>query len=221
MTKKNLYERLEMLGFPVFEKNDVQTANSTLAEVVQNKDIRLREGFPVMLVTSIEKQWFNYTEALKHVGFQGTAGLNSFIVMSLAVYEVMHLTSPEIALLRKQFKAEDDRDFLYFREKLKNDEDFTLLGQMMSSERIKTTFNSYRGEIQAGLTELLSMKDGHDLQLALSQIFSPKQKELVLKRLRGEKLSKTEREYYSRVVRKKILALANPELHKLSQKLLQ
>jgi hypothetical protein len=220
MTEKNLHERLEMLGFPVFEKNDMQTANSTLAEVVQSKDIRLREGFPVMLATSIEKHWFNYTEVLRHVGPQGTAGLDSFIVMSLAVYEVMHLTSPEIVILRKQFKSEDDRDFLYFRDKLKNDEDFTILGMTMSGERIKTAFNCYHGEIQAGITELLSIKDGHDLQFALSQIFSPKQKELVLKKLRAERLSKTEREYYSRTVRKKILALANPELHKLSQKLL-
>jgi hypothetical protein len=54
----------------------------------------------------------------------------------------------------------------------------------------------------------------------MSQIFSTKQKELVMKKLKGEKLTKTEREYFSRVVKKKVMALANTQLHRLSQKLL-
>jgi hypothetical protein len=32
--------------------------------------------------------------------------------------------------------------------------------------------------------------------------------------------AKTEKEYYSRTVRKKVAALANPELHRLAQKLM-
>jgi hypothetical protein len=58
------------------------------------------------------------------------------------------------------------------------------------------------------------------LEYSLSQVFSPKQKELFLKKLKREKLTKTEKEYFSRAVKKKVLALANPELHRLSQKLL-
>jgi len=54
-----------------------------------------------------------------------------------------------------------------------------------------------------------------------SQIFSPKQKELFKKKLEGDLLSKTEQEYYSRTVKKKVVALANSELHALSQKLLE
>ncbi len=30
-------------------------------------------------------------------------------------------------------------------------------------------------------------------------------------------MTKTEKEYYSRVVRKKVMALANPQLHELAQ----
>ena len=60
-----------------------------------------------------------------------------------------------------------------------------------------------------------------DLEYALSQVFSPKQKELFLKKLKGEKLSKTEKEYSSRVVKKKAMALANSELHTLAKKYLK
>jgi hypothetical protein len=57
------------------------------------------------------------------------------------------------------------------------------------------------------------------LEYALSQLFSPKQKELFQKKLKGELLTKTEKEYFSRTVKKKVAALANPELHRLAQKL--
>lgn len=59
------------------------------------------------------------------------------------------------------------------------------------------------------------------LDAAFAQMFSPKQKELFLKKLNGETLSKTDREYYSRVVRKRVVALANSELHQLAQRVLE
>ena len=57
------------------------------------------------------------------------------------------------------------------------------------------------------------------LNLDLSTIFPPKQKELVLKKLNGEPLTKTEQEYYSRIVKKKLEALANSEIRKIASSL--
>jgi len=39
--------------------------------------------------------------------------------------------------------------------------------------------------------------------------------------LEGLPLTKTEKEYYSRTVKKKVVALANDELHSLAKKLLE
>ena len=58
------------------------------------------------------------------------------------------------------------------------------------------------------------------LEYALSQVCSPKQKELFKKRLEGLPLTKTEKEFYSRAVKTKVVAFANDELHSLSKKLL-
>lgn len=55
----------------------------------------------------------------------------------------------------------------------------------------------------------------------LDRLFSPKQKELVLKKRDGESFTKTEREYYSRVVRKKLDAIANEEVLELANKLVR
>lgn len=59
--------------------------------------------------------------------------------------------------------------------------------------------------------------DELSLEYALSQVFSPKQKELFRKKLDGQPLTKTEKEYYSRTVKKKLAALANAELHRLAR----
>jgi len=71
------------------------------------------------------------------------------------------------------------------------------------------------------LKEFAEMQDEFELEFALSQIFSKKQKELFFKKLKGEKLTKTEREYYSRSVKKKVLALSNSDLHKLALRLIR
>ncbi len=93
--------------------------------------------------------------------------------------------------------------------------------RLMSSQRLKTTFNNYFLNKQSSLRDLLSTKEELGLEQALSQVFSPKQKELFFKKLKSEKLTKTEKEYFSRAVKKKVLALANTQLHQLSQRLLR
>lgn len=65
-------------------------------------------------------------------------------------------------------------------------------------------------------TETTTPLDRH-----LDEIFSTKQKELFLKKIGGKKLTKTEKEYFSRVVKKKVLALADSDIHQMSKKLLQ
>lgn len=73
-------------------------------------------------------------------------------------------------------------------------------------------------------SEIKKIDNIHDelsLEYALSQIFTPKQKEIFLKRLQGKKLTKTEREYFYRVVKKKALALANVDLQRLAQQVIR
>jgi hypothetical protein len=42
-----------------------------------------------------------------------------------------------------------------------------------------------------------------------------------MKKVRGEKLNKTEREYFSRVVKKRLMAVTDPDVHRLAMKALQ
>jgi hypothetical protein len=57
------------------------------------------------------------------------------------------------------------------------------------------------------------------LNVYLDRLFSPKQKELVLKKRDGLVFTKTEREYYSRIVRKKLEAIADHEVGEIARSL--
>ena len=58
-----------------------------------------------------------------------------------------------------------------------------------------------------------------DLDILLDRLFSPKQKELVIKKRDGKTFTKTEREYYSRTVRKKLEAIASEPVNRLAREL--
>jgi hypothetical protein len=55
----------------------------------------------------------------------------------------------------------------------------------------------------------------------LKLLFSEKQKELIFKKVKQRPMTKTEREYYSRVVKKKLAAIAAPEVQELATALTQ
>ena len=91
---------------------------------------------------------------------------------------------------------------------------------VLDSERVKGLFELYF-EKKAETDKRRQEKHAEfSLEYALSRVFSPKQKELFKKKLEGLPLTKSEKEYYSRTVKKKVVALANDELHSLSKKLL-
>jgi hypothetical protein len=222
MKNDSLLKRVSELGFPLFETEGDQNANLTLADMAKSRDLRLWEGFPVVLANTAEKGLFNYERVNGYLKKPfDKLPLVSLMVMSLAVYRFFNLKFSWADKFYKSLPNDRKKEFSRFLEKLKNDSNFNVAGREMSADRLKTVFSNYFVQSQAKLSELLSVKDELSLEYSLSQVFSPKQKELFLKKLRREKLTKTENEYFSRVVKKKVLALANPELHHLAQALLK
>lgn len=75
-------------------------------------------------------------------------------------------------------------------------------------------------ERKPAATQTLRAGSAH-LGRQLELLFSEKQKELIFKKLKNQHLTKTEREYYSRVVKKKLAVIAAPEIHELATALTQ
>jgi hypothetical protein len=216
----NLVNDLSKFGFQLLNNSNLQDANATLAEVAKSNELRFWEGFPVVLAYSADKNLFDYNKVMKYTPHDSDkSNFNSLMDMSLALYKLLNLN---FSWANKYYKSLDDQrknEFNNFLFKLKNNEEFMLRHKNMSAERVKAVFNNYFNQSHSQLNDVVSVKNQFDLEYALSQMFPPKQKELFMKKLRNEKMNKTEREYYSRVVRKKVQALANSELHNLAQKL--
>ncbi|MFA5500717.1 MAG: hypothetical protein WC404_06530 [Candidatus Omnitrophota bacterium] len=217
---ESLYNKLTELGFPLFHNREPRDANATLAEMAKSTDLRLWEGFPVVLANSAEKGLLDYGAARRLLDDnRDKNNLDRLAAMSLALYENMGLKFYWVKNLHEKLSTGWKGYLNEYLPKLKKSEDFKVGEKTMSSVRLKNVFNNYYKQAGSDLSDLLSTKEQFGLEYAMSQVFSPKQKELFMKKLRNEKMSKTEREYYSRVVRKKVQALANSELNSLAQKL--
>jgi hypothetical protein len=186
-----------------------------LAEVVKSRDVRLWEGFPLMLANAAKGDLFDHGKVRAHLKNQAQKRcFDQLLSLSLALYDALDLKFSWVGSLPK-----DERLYGLLLEKLKRGKEVKVCGVMFSLERLKNTFKNYFKEGERNLSELAAMKEDFGVEYALSQVFPPKQKELFFKKLKREKLTKTEREYYSRAVRKKVMALVNPELHRLAQKI--
>lgn|SRR3989338_4953373 len=222
MKNYNLLKRVSDLGFPLFEAEEDKKVNLTLADMVKTKDLRLWEGFPVVLANSAEKGLFDYEKVKRHLkGPADKSCMAELLALSLALYKFFNLKFTWTAGLHKSLADVSKKKSERFLDSLKNSDELQVGSHRMSTHRLKAVFTNYFSQSQARLSGLVSVKNELGLEYALSQVFSPKQKELFFKKLKKEKLTKTEKEYFSRAVKKKVLALANSELHSLSQRLLE
>lgn len=221
MNKTTLFKNLKDLGYPLFEVKKSPDANQTLAQVVKTQNPRLLEGFPLLLANSLEKHLFDFKKAQSYLnGPKEKKYFRNLVLMSLALYKYLSL---KLFGLEKLFQSDYFNRNLFnkFLSCYRKKEDLPVAGKQLSSVRVTNTFKNYFRHAELDLKNYVEMKDEFDLEYGMSQLFSTKQKELFLKKLRGEKMTKTEREYFSRSVKKKVLALANSDLHKLAKRLVK
>lgn len=95
-------------------------------------------------------------------------------------------------------------------------------GMIVSIQDLENYLNSYlSGRLQfRGNRDQIGYSESKTLNVYLDRLFSAKQKELVLKKRDGIAFTKTEREYYSRVVRKKLEAIASEEVGEIAKNLI-
>lgn len=222
MTDRKLLNSLSKLGFPMFGPEEEMDVHETLAEVVKSEDARLWEGFSVLLANAAENYPFSYEKVAQLLAEEKSREqFHRLVLLSLAVYDTYHLQFSWASHLRKSLTNSDKELVRSLRNKLVQNQSPGWEDVELDPERLKSLFALY---FERNGEKRRRRRDRHDefsLEFALSQVFSPKQKELFNKRLEGLPLTKTEREYYSRTVKKKVVALANPELHTLSRRLLE
>jgi len=223
MRKEDLIVALGDFGYqlvtPKKKKNTKDEFMKILDELAVSKDPRLVEGFPVLLA-----KWFEKSLEFDTKGFLSRHSAKSQKRKNL---EKLLLVS---SYLMDQEKLKKPKDFDKVAESLRAKWENLLSGNVvnleelsLSVERLHNTLRRYMSELESSRSIRSDKKTGQSRlfrrHLHLSTLFSPKQKELFLKKLEGKPLTKTEREYYSRVVKKKLDALTNSEVRKIATSL--
>ena len=222
MNENELYKSLSKLGFPMFEPNEELEVNKTLAEVVKSNNTRLWEGFPVLLANAGERFQFDSTLVDQELTTkEQKKQYHRLVLLSAAVYAYYHLSFSWLKKLQMTFSSDDKNRVKAWRNALAHENAANRSDYEFDPERVRGLFELY---YEQKIEKDKRRKDRYEefsFEYALSQIFSPKQKELFQKKLDGKPLTKTEREYFSRTVKKKVIALANSELHSLAKRLLE
>jgi len=221
MNTEELITALGELGYRLFtpEKRRISSNKvlDVLDELAGSEDPRLIEGFPVVLANCAHRGIkLDIRSLLSRYGrrSQRRADLEKLILASSDLLAQEGLGKPEgldgiVDTLRMNYG-----DLL--KEKVLD------LGKhrSVSTERLRNALRRYAIDLER--SESVRERDrrrqlrSFQLDLHLSTLFPPKQKELILKKLKGDPLSKTEKEYYSRVVKKKLEGVANSELRKIA-----
>ena len=224
MKRKDLVFNLGRLGYSLVTPDVPEVGEEQvvelLAELVDSKDLRLVEGFPVVLANCAQRGMnleFTALLAKYKPRSRKRQNLEKLLLLSSDLLTQEGLDKPEgLEEVKKSFKDK-------YGDLLTNEVVTLGAKTSLSTERLRNTLKRYLSTLKTSRATRKREKDkqrrSFQLNYFLSTLFSPKQKELVLKKLNGEPLNKTEKEYFSRTVKKKLEALNNSEVRKVAKAL--
>jgi hypothetical protein len=221
MKREELIESLARFGYTLIEPKPKKMSRpqviALLEELADSMDSRLIEGFPVVLANcahrGIKLDW----DALLRANSRNRDKERSLEKLLLLSWDLLDNEGIEMPVgldsvvesLRSRYGDLLDRDTVTLAS-----------GISLSTERLRNSVRRYAIDLPTGTSARKKAQNrqlrSFQLNLHLSTLFPPKQKELVLKKLKGEEMTKTEQEYYSRVVKKKLEALADADLRKIA-----
>jgi len=221
MKREDLIFNLGRLGYalvrPETRKVKDYEVLELLDELAESEDPRLVEGFPVILANCAQRDLkLNFRTLLsRHKSdSRKQQALEKLLLLSSTLLAQQGLDKPKnLESLSKSLEAKHG-DLLA--------KDFVDLGNQvsLSTERLRNTLKRYTADISTSKSTRDRAKNrqrrSFQLNYYLSTLFAPKQKEILLKKYHGEPLNKTEKEYFSRKVKKKLEAMTNKEIMKVA-----
>ena len=225
--KKDLLEQLAQFGYALtVPETHVAAPEKVLEALLRQNDVRLLEGFPVVLANALSQK--NALTWEKSVWRPGKAfsektkeRWTALMAVSLFLFRlfgaVKEAQDRVLKLLEKDPEA--DKVLEALERNLSGQGDVKAAGLRFSAERLKTVFRNYVVQQSGSGEKAREQKDALERELLLSEVFTPRQKELLAKKHAGTPLSKTEREYYYRVVKKRLKVLADSRLYQMARDL--
>lgn len=211
--------------------NLAQTAarhpSTVLRKMLLSEEGRILEGIPVVLAHILmnnvdDLDLFELEESLP-------ANLRKRFRICAAVTYWFLFWVPDSksaqATLKKYLHKRDASTLESVQEKLRNRLRIPIGERAVyDPERLENTFKNYVveqfAEQQNSLNHKLEMKRAAVFNDAASELFTEKQKAVMMRVLNHEMLTKTEKEYYSRVIKPRLKAIRNPDVQSIAATLL-
>lgn len=224
MTKDQLADSLANYGYPLLmpESNKPE---EVLENLLVQDDQRLLEGFPVVFLSALQEkeilEWETDHWNPNKLSKKLQTRLLYLLAVSFLLFNRYHVDKKYAArtlnLLHKLPRGREfsRKDF----KKIEESNDVNFHGTDFSFERFRNVFETYV-VWASGKPAVEQKRQALEQDLLLSELFTPCQKMLLNKKMKGKDLTKTEREYFSRVVKKRLQALANEDLHQLARRVL-
>lgn len=221
LTKSELLEALVQYGYELNKPSHQYAGEEVLFNLSKENDSRLLEGFPVAYNNLLSSQPhlnldFDSLTAKEKTNLL-TLLLLTYALLKLFGEDKGKLTATENFLSRLSKKWKELLEEV--DDKFSRSDSVRVNGINLSADRLKKQFRNY--VVHFGTKNESGPKLDMELELLLSQFFTPKQKDLLKKRARQEGMSKTDGEYYSRVVNKRLKALANERLYQFTRSLVK
>ncbi|HBA62136.1 MAG TPA: hypothetical protein DCZ92_15245 [Elusimicrobia bacterium] len=218
MKHEDLIKGSAKLGFQLPEAKKAGDANRTLAEAILSRDPRFWAAFPAMVANAAEEGEFNPEAVVAYLQGHERDSFRALMLTSAALYRHLNLRFR----WAKEAVAGFGRGTLTgYLDRFQKGGEIRIGEESLSTEEISDCFLASFRKSEQRLKKAETVREQLGLEYALARIFPPAQKQLFMKKLRGEAMTKTEREYFSRVVRKKAQALANEDLHRMAIKALE
>ncbi len=225
LEKELLFRDLDRYGYHLAQPASANAAQ-VLQRMVASDDGRVLEGVPVVLSHMLLSKEDLDLEAVEHS--LPSALQKRFRVLTAVTYLFLFWvpdSDSQRKRLQKYLKKREPALVELVTEKLRNQHKVQVgAGVVLDEERLEKTYKSYVVEQfmanQASLSKKLEDQRSLMFQQAVGELFTDKQKDLMFKVMNHQSLTKTEREYYSRVVKPRLKALRNPDLQTMAATLL-
>ena len=228
--KRVLMDQLAQYGYALSVPGTSAAAPEKVLEtLLKQEDTRLLEGFPVVLAHAMAgKNALAWENKVWRPGkaFSGKVRDRFGVMLGLSallfeLFGMKEYHKRTLKLLLQCLGATEEKKLMdLLTGPFSRSENLDLESKggsvELSNERLKNTFRNYVVHQAGSGKELEEQKNALEFELFLSSLFTVRQKELLQKRLAGKPMTKTEREYYYRVVKKRLNALADPRLHQMA-----
>ena len=117
---------MNRLGYPLFENSYDLKANETIAEMVKSGDLRLWEGFPVVLANTSKDNGID-VKKIKTI-LKNKNDYEKFFTLfliSLALYKTLHLRAGWVNKLYDSLKNQEKRKVKEYLACFQDDKKFT------------------------------------------------------------------------------------------------